>query len=98
MYGDFTTQEIIAGTLEWCNDHRAGKGLEPLDDLPKGLLMDPASCPCGLATGLYVETTTWGPTRETKSCNPLPKVVTAFVVRFDNKELPQYVDEADECP
>jgi hypothetical protein len=87
---DYT--DVIAGTLAWCNEIRARKGLEPLDDLPKGARGDRSSCPCGSATGLRVSARSYNhaPGGETFV---LPDAVCEFVSVFDSGELPQY-DEA----
>jgi hypothetical protein len=88
--------EFVAETLAWCNEMRAQDGLGPLDCLPKGLRNDPLSCPCGKATGLYVEHESFGPTRETKYTNDLPDPVIRFVAAFDDGHLPRYDEDAVE--
>lgn len=52
---DIEDTSFIAKTLEWCNGVRAGKGLEPLAEMPKGRQNDPVSCPCGKAAGVWVD-------------------------------------------
>ncbi len=81
---------FVAETLAWCNERRAEKGMEPLDRLPKGDREDPASCPCGKATGLWVDNRTFGPTQSLHQANPLPQEVIEFVEAFDGGDLPQY--------
>src|SRR4051812_31828875 len=49
-----TEPAYVEATRQWCNERRAEKGMEPLEELPKGRMLDPGSCPCGLATGLRV--------------------------------------------
>lgn len=89
---------FVAGTLAWCNERRAEKGMDPLEQLPKGTRSDPNSCPCGKASGLFVGGLYWGETAEeafyASIGHWLPRVVTDFVIAFDAGELPQY----DEYP
>lgn len=47
-------KRLVNATLNWCNDRRKERGLEPLSDLPKGQRWEGTSCPCGVACGLYV--------------------------------------------
>lgn len=51
--------ELIGGTLEWCNAIRDDRGQPALAELPKGYRHDPASCPCGRATGVHVGSSVW---------------------------------------
>jgi hypothetical protein len=81
---------FVAETLAWCNSVRVERGLEPIDRLPKGLREEPQSCPCGRATGLWVDTRTFGTSMETYEAHPLPRAVRSFVAAFDEGELPQY--------
>lgn len=83
---------VVKATLEWCNELRAGKGMEPLDDLPKGVRKDHESCPCGKATGAYVAAYNW--CWPDSLDWPLPSAVCEFVRRFDRGEYPQYDIEA----
>lgn len=87
-------------TLEWCNRQRKKKNLKPLKRLPKGIIAQPTSCPCGAATGLYVgRYTAW----DVDPNNPLkhqdgtridiPASVIQFVRAFDAGNLPQYIKE-----
>lgn len=89
---------FVAQTLAWCNEIRELKGEPPLDRLPKGDREDPASCPCGKATGLYVDNTTYGPSKDLHRAHQLPDAVVEFVRAFDGRELPQYDEhpESDE--
>lgn len=89
-----TEPAFVAGTLAWCNERRDEQGMEALDRLPKGKVMDPLSCPCGAATGLFVGRGYWGEDEE--SClekkRPVPKDVLEFTNAFDDYLLPQYVE------
>src|SRR3954465_11467103 len=79
-------------TLEWCNERRAEKNQEPLDDLPKGKRGDPYTCPCGAATGLAVNFTVAHNMKSgamSKSFE-LPSLVARFVNRFDKGQYPEY--------
>jgi hypothetical protein len=84
--------QYVAETLKWCNARRKEQGKKPLKKLPKGMPRDPESCPCGLATGLYVDANWWA----TKWVGPfdgrseLPLTVRRFVKAFDKRRLPQY--------
>lgn len=82
--------DFVRATLEWCNARRQEQGQQPLDRLPKGEREDPLSCPCGIATGLYVDKHTFGRDDESRYDNPLPKPVELFVTEFDEGLLPQY--------
>lgn len=82
---------FVAETLKWCNERRAEKKLEPLDMLPKGKRRDGATCPCGAATGLFVNALSYGPDEHMAITGiPLPDPVCAFVHAFDEGQLPQY--------
>ena len=83
--------------LEWCNEKRAQKGLEPLKFLPKGRISDPLSCPCGAATGLNVGSGTYHfpvPLGAVPEYHDLPEAVRVFVSQFDAGHLPQYIDHS----
>lgn len=82
----------MQATLDWCNERRVEKGMEPLDKLPKGKRGQPKSCPCGAATGLNVGSSFWFDPTTTKPSPriPLPTEVTEFVIAFDSGMLPQY--------
>lgn len=82
-------KELVEATLAWCNERRGEKGMPPLGALPKGEREDPASCPCGKATGLYVDHATWGESEETKNAHQLPELVSRFVVEFDEGRFPE---------
>jgi hypothetical protein len=56
---DRERQELIEGTLAWCNEIRARHGKPALAELPKGKRHDPQSCPCGNATGVHVGSSVW---------------------------------------
>lgn len=90
--------QFVAETLAWCNERRAEKDLEPLDALPKGKREDPQTCPCGRATGLWVDSEAYGIDQESWARNPipLPGAVTDFVAAFDDCELPQYDEKPPE--
>lgn len=97
-----TDDKIIQGTLDWCNEQRAKKGLCPLASLPRGKRTDPISCPCGEATGRWVTSEycyaladlgpVLGPDYDTKE--PIPWAVSEFVRLFDNGWFPQFDLEA----
>jgi hypothetical protein len=97
--------EIAKGTLNWCNERRAEKGLEPLDDLPKGKKYDGNTCPCGNACGYYVgyekyfvRTCEDSGTMEDPDEYPdrfsvvdsVPNCVKEFTRLFDNGGYPEY--------
>ena len=82
-----TNEQIIKGTLAWCNRQRAKQGKKPLLRLPKGKRHDPASCPCGKATGLLVYSQAAKKNdRSRKVVCRLPKSVRRFVLKFDRQE------------
>lgn len=83
-------EEIASGTLAWCNEMRALKGDAPLDRLPRGERRDGTSCPCGKATGLFVDTVTYAPSPISDDYALLPVVVQQFVELFDEGHLPEY--------
>lgn len=56
--------------------------------LPKGMRMDPLSCPCGKLTGLIVGYWTYNDLD--KNEYTLPYSVTRFASVFDDGKLPQY--------
>jgi hypothetical protein len=95
-----TREEIVAGTLQWCNERRKEKELEPLDDLPKGERWDGNSCPCGNACGYYVGYSEYyesqGPgTDDTDypigdGVGEIPECVAKFARNFDAKKFPEY--------
>lgn len=89
--------EFVAGTLAWCNEIRAEKGMEPIGRLPIGQRNNGYDCPCGAATGVFVGRVGWGreidaESRQIVDEKPLPEPVTEFVNAFDRGELPQYDD------
>lgn len=90
-----THEEIIAGTLDWCNEIRAKENKEPISRLPKGRAGDPMTCPCGRATGKWVTTNTFYDAKDTNevdyaSARNLPSIVRKFVHLLDSGALPQY--------
>lgn len=97
---------VIIGTLEWCNERRAEQGMEPLLDLPMGQKEEPLSCPCGEATGLYVDGSFYCTAEEARGGwakiapedkKKLPFDVQNFVHEFDLGTYPQYdVNEGDD--
>ncbi len=95
---------FVAETLAWCNEKRAERDLLPLSSLPLGIQSDPKSCPCGKATGLYVDQDYYTNTREEwfrdshKLRKKLPFAVRDFVCAFDEGELPQYEEEVPYDP
>src|SRR4051812_27551481 len=86
----FRYPRYIKATLDWCNERRGEKELEPLDDLPKGKRGSPRSCPCGAATGLYVSPVHATDLNRTFT---LPTNVEKFVRAFDAGMIPQYDEE-----
>lgn len=92
-----TEPACVAETLEWCNTIRAEKKQEPLERLPKGERDNGVSCPCGRATGVFVDQFTWGPDERHRKEHELPLPVRLFVQMFDNGDLPQY-DESPATP
>lgn len=92
-----TPKNLIAGTLDWCNKRRAEQGQEPLTELPVGRRMDPETCPCGEATGLYVEKFLASESKQAWACGEgesLPYVVRCFIHAFDRGEIPELDVEA----
>lgn len=90
-----TVEEMVAGTLRWCNRIRRAQGQPNLDDLPKGYKANGKSCPCGNAIGKWVGTQFFCELGEemnifsedgTKGSvgEPLPNIVRQFVHVFDN--------------
>lgn len=96
---DESKAAAISGTLDWCNEQRAGRGLEALEALPPGKRGDALSCPCGKATGLSVgmysayDPAIDSPMQGLTTRVDLPSSVCDFVRMFDAGELPQF-DEA----
>jgi hypothetical protein len=88
--------KYVAETLAWCNARRKERGKRPLKKLPKGQPMDGESCPCGTATGLFVESQIAydrDPDLEHKFGEyDLPRAVRSFVAAFDKGRLPQYAE------
>lgn len=100
-----SNEEVIAATLEWCNDVREAQGKEPLIELPKGYKSDPLSCPCGAATGLAVLREFVVSERDYRTRNSrmkysdvklydLPSLVQEFTLRFDEGRFPQFDADA----
>ncbi len=81
--------EEVQKVVDWCNEHRKEKGLEPLEDLPLGIPGDAASCPCGTATGLRVNYHDVADA-EGKIVERTPTAVHAFARAFDSGHYPQY--------
>lgn len=86
---------FVASTLDWCNEHRRRKGLDPLDRMPLGSRHNPMSCPCGRAADLWVGMDSWsdvsdGEVEWEAVAKYMPKFVREFVFAFDGGELPQY--------
>jgi hypothetical protein len=86
---------FVAETLAWCNEIRAGKGMEPLACLPKGKRHDPSSCPCGKATGLLVFSFYARERAGKRATRDTTRAVEDFVLAFDRRELPQYEEDAE---
>lgn len=86
--------EFVALTLQWCNERRAERSMEPLDRLPKGRRCAPLSCPCGAATGLWVHyyDARDGADYSIKAATTSP-AVKAFIRAFDAGTLPQYDED-----
>lgn len=83
---------LFQQVLEWCNKIRAERGKLPLNELPKGFKADGYSCPCGLATGVFVGCFGWGETQEeynSSRSKSIPSSVREFVPRFDMGEFPE---------
>lgn len=83
--------ELIQGTLDWCNSIRNEQGMKPLTQLPKGQRYNTTSCPCGAATGLMVGARIAFDTLGGKI--ELPDVVREFVVHFDAGSIPELEDK-----
>jgi hypothetical protein len=89
-----TEPGFVAETLAWCNERRAEKGLEPLERLPRGQRFRPGSCPCGTASGLFVDKFFYyDDGQHVYFPSAVPEAVTQFVHAFDAGELPQYDGE-----
>jgi hypothetical protein len=92
------TEILVKKTLQWCNRIRKKQGKKLLTKLPKGVMGDPWSCPCGRAAKVFVGCGTWtawtaaGKPRET---GDLPEAVQEFVYRFDYGLIPEYVEDKD---
>ena len=98
-----STQELIEATLAWCNEQREKKGDAPLTELPKGHRFDPNSCPCGKATGLFVERSMAFPYNEEGKIDrnyanavKLPPLVSRFTRVFDDALIPELIDYSEE--
>lgn len=91
-------EAAIQGTLAWCNQKRAEKNQAPLLTLPRGKRVDPATCPCGSATGLWVSGSGYSYeiidvavlTIDYDTREWLPQAVQDFVDLFDHGHLPQF--------
>jgi hypothetical protein len=86
----------IAETLAWCNALRKERGKAPLKKLPRGERYEGESCPCGKATGLFVERYGAYVSRQefersaaSLVANTTPSV-RRFIGAFDLGDLPQY--------
>lgn len=87
----------VKATVDWCNEIRTGKGLDPIEDLPTGIMGDMGSCPCGKATGIDVGTWYYYPkgfnrTHVGSKGIDLPLLVRDFVHMFDKGLYPKYVE------
>ncbi len=80
----YSDEEVIKGTLEWCNQIRQIQGKTTLNELPQGVVGDPSTCPCGSAIDLQVGTKHIRSTID-EIIAPLPEVVQSFVFRFDRR-------------
>ena len=54
-----SNEQVIQGTLDWCNIRREEQGKEPLEEMPKGSRQNPLDCPCGVASGVAVGSSIW---------------------------------------
>ena len=86
---------VVEATLNFCNSVREQKGMEPLDDLPKGHRFNPSSCPCGEATRAYVIYGSIFPDYDPETFKlgrevDLPSEVSLFARRFDYGDYPEY--------
>lgn len=85
-----TKEQMIEGTLLWCNGVRAGKGLPTVESLPKGRQKDEKTCPCGQLTGFRVNRF-WFTDESGEKLGNLPDVVKTFVDYFDNGLIPELI-------
>jgi len=83
--------EFVKAALNWCNEMRVQRDMEPLEDLPKGVRGDPASCPCGTATGLFVGHQTFSDRENV--IGTVPYNVHCFTLKFDSGDYPEYDEE-----
>jgi len=93
-----TKEEVIAGTLDWCNSQRKRKGIEPLTEMPKGYTTDPVSCPCGQATMMSVGNDSAcdvSDGQEEPFQYQLPDEVRIFVREFDARHIPELIEAED---
>ena len=85
-----TREEIIQGTLDWCNERRKEQGKSPLYRLPKGKRSDPYSCPCGRACGLAVYSLQYYDPKTRLSGWRVPMAVQEFIPLFDVGKFPEF--------
>ena len=82
--------------LEWANRWRVEGGVEPLDDLPKGVPCRAEACPLANALkpivmeGHYVEID-GGSIWLNGAMHSTPKYVQEFVQRFDDGKYPELI-------
>lgn len=94
MYTLHELEHFKSETLAWCNAQRDIRGDKPLTELPKGVIGDPSSCPCGKATGLEVGIYQYrSPEWEENEKMALPTAVSNFVMCFDSRFYPDLVDQ-----
>lgn len=93
MANSVEIERLKKATLEWCNKQRDRKNMKPLEELPKGKVGDPESCPCGKATNMdvgFTDAVDYSIVPAFKTL--LPPDVMGFVHHFDNEEIPELID------
>lgn len=105
-YNKEEKRKLVAATLQWCNERRTDNGLEALKDLPKGIIGDGKSCPCGRACGYFVgykayfavvddprgSSEGFGVYDRKNKLGDVPSDVEKFARAFDERQFPQYED------
>lgn len=78
-------------TLVWVNNHRALRGLDSLESLRPGYVMDPHSCPVARSLErASVAPHVWSYLHET-STRGLPSYVAGFIRNFDADQYPNLI-------
>lgn len=94
------TTPLEVSVLNWVNQQRESRGLEPLDELPYGHPTNSGHCPVarGLGFNAVVSVDDYELYSEDSVCESgiIPDYVSTFIQDFDEGEYPHLIEEETE--